>query len=472
MASTREKAGVPGLIMVPMSLKANISVQECDDWYNNEHVPIRMRLPYFNNGYRYRSMENDVQSSAESGLPEWLGVYDILDMCELTKEPYRRLLDPGVQSKREQQVLNKVTAWRRYYDLVSTYEAPQFVSQEQNLRNGDVDKAYGVTLIVVGVRLRDDSPEAEAEWDRWYEEDHLPPLRNVPGWLRTRRYRTSVIEDVPPEAAQTCSAAEYLTLNEFATGAAIGGPEHQIAIKSESRTNVVARKWRHSYKMHFLQTPAARDLAALQKSEIEEFVSPDGMTRTLSGPWPSIESYITTRDNMIVKYSLEGVTTGKGHSPVLVLCTWADLSWDHWDSLVMALRRKSGEMCCQILRLEFPVRVHEAAEHELSKLSTLNLMANDLEDCFPALMIDKASLLLIQGLGGQTTESPPATVTKSIDKANVPGPLAELCLSGAIIVSHSRQDLEQQTQALGLLAAGCASLDDFIESITKGINDQ
>ncbi|KAK7900666.1 hypothetical protein LTR67_002950 [Exophiala xenobiotica] len=442
MASTREKA-VPGLIMVPMSLKANISVQECDDWYNNEHVPIRMRLPYFNNGYRYRSIENDVQSSAESGLPEWLGVYDILDMFELTKEPYRRLLDPGVQSKREHQVLNKVTAWRRYYDLVSTYEAPQFVSQEQNLRNGDVDKAYGVTLIVVGVRLSDDSPEAEAEWDRWYEEDHVPPLRKVPGWLRTRRFRTSVIEDVSPKAAQTYSAAEYLTLNEFATGAAIGGPEHQIAIKSESRTNVVARKWRHSYKMHFLQTPAARDLAALQKSEIEEFVSPDGMTRTLSGPWPSIESYITTRDNMIVKYSLE----------------------------VRSLRRRSGEMCHQILRLEFPVRVHEAAEHDLSKFSALNSMANDLEDCFQALMIDKASLLLILGLGGQTTEGPPATVTKSIDRANVPGPLAELCLSGAIIVSHSRQDLEQQTQSLGVLATDCASLDDFIESVTKGIND-
>ncbi|KAK5258934.1 hypothetical protein LTR20_009278 [Exophiala xenobiotica] len=472
MASTREKA-VPGLIMVPMSLKANISVQECDDWYNNEHVPIRMRLPYFNNGYRYRSIENDVQSSAESGLPEWLGVYDILDMCELTKEPYRRLLDPGVQSKREHQVLNKVTAWRRYYDLVSTYEAPQFVSQEQNLRNGDVDKAYGVTLIVVGVRLRVDSPEAEAEWDRWYEEDHLPPLRKVPGWLRTRRYRTSVIEDVPPEAAQTCSAAEYLTLNEFATGAAIGGPEHQIAIKSESRTNVVARKWRHSYKMHYLQTPVARDLAALQRSEIKEFVSPDGLTRTLSGPWPSIESYITTRDNMIVRYSLEGVTTGKGHSPVLVLCTLADLSWGHWDSLVRALRRRShsGEMCHQILRLEFPVRVHEAAEHDLSKSSGLNSMSNDLEDCFQALMIDKASLLLILGHGRQTTEGPPATVTKSIGRANVPGPLAELCLSGAIIVSYSRQDLKQQTQSLGALAADCASLDDFVESVTKGIND-
>jgi hypothetical protein len=92
-------------------------------------------------------------------------------------------------------------------------------------------------------------------------------------------------------------------------------------------------------------------------------------------------------------------------------------------------------------------------------------MANDLEDCFQALMIDKASLLLIQGLGGQTT------LTKSIDGANVPGPLAELCLSGAIIVSHSRQDLEQQTQSLGVLAADCASLDDFIESIIKGFND-
>jgi hypothetical protein len=251
MASTREKA-VPGLVMVPMALKANMSVQECDDWYNNEHVPIRMRLPYFDDVYRYRSIEHDVQSGAESGMPEWLGIYDILDMWELTREPYRRLLHPGVQSMREHQVLYKVTAWRRYYDLVSTYEAPQFVLQEQNLRNGDVDKAYGVTLIVVGVRLRDDSPEAEAEWDRWYEEDHLPPLRKVPGWLRTRRYRTSVIGDVPPEAAQTCSAAEYLTLNEFATGAAIGGPDHQIAMKSESRTNVVARKWRHWYKMRYL----------------------------------------------------------------------------------------------------------------------------------------------------------------------------------------------------------------------------
>ena len=470
MALTREKA-VPGLIMVPMSLKANISVQECDDWYNNEHVPIRMRLPYFNNGYRYRSIENGVKSTTESGLPKWLGIYDILDMWELTREPYRGLLDPGVQSMREHQVLNKVTAWRRYYDLVSSYETPQFVSQEQNLRNGDVDKAYGVTLIVVGVRLRDDSPEAEAEWDRWYEEDHLPPLRKVPGWLRTRRYRTSVIEDVPPEAAHRCSATEYLTLNEFALGAAIGGPEHQIAIKSESRTNVVARKRRHSYKVHYLQTPGARDLAALQRSDIEEFVTPDGLTRTLSGPWPSIDSYITTRDNMIVKYSLEGVTTGKGHLPVLVLCTWAGLSWDHWDSLVRALRRRSGEICHQILRLEFPVRGQEAVERDLSKLSALKSMANDLEDCLQSLMIDKASLLLIQGLGGRTTEGPQARVTKSIDRTNVPGPLAELCFKGAIIVSHSRQDLEQQMQSLGVLAAACTSLDDLIESVIRGIND-
>jgi len=98
-------------------------------------------------------------------------------------------------------------------------------------------------------------------------------------------------------------------------------------------------------------------------------------------------------------------------------------------------------------------------------------MANDLEDCFQALMIDKASLLLIQGLGGQTTKGPPTRVAKSIDRANVPGPLAELCFSGAIVVSHSRQDLEQQMQALGVFAADCTNLDDFIESVIKGISD-
>lgn len=468
MPSTNEEA-IPGLIIVPMSLKPELSVQECDDWYNNEHVPARMRLPYFNSGYRYRSSENGVKRPAESGLPEWLAAYDILDMRELTKERYRRLLDPSVQSMREHQVINKVTAWRRYYDLVSTYTAPIFASQERNVCDGNVNKAYAESLIVVGVRLTHDSPEAEAEWDRWYEEDHLPPLRKVPGWLRTRRYRTSVIEDVPGDTTQGGSSTEYLTLNEFAPGAAIGGPEHQIAIKSESRTNIVARKWRHSYQLHYIQTPAARDLASLRRSEIEEFVSPDGLTRTLAGPWPIIDSYISTRDNRTVKYRLEGAMTKKGRPPVVVLCTRAGLSWDHWDGLVSELQQKSGLVYCQILRIELPVRMQDAAEHALNTLPALDGAATDLEDCFLALMMEKASLLLIQGLGGQTADSQSARVSKRIARACVSGGLAELCVNGVVFVSHSRGDLEEHMQSLARLVANSTGLDDLTESVLSTI---
>ncbi|KAI1622550.1 hypothetical protein EDD37DRAFT_479870 [Exophiala viscosa] len=460
---------VPGLIMVPMSLKPELSVQECDEWYNNEHVPIRMRLPYFERGYRYHSIENGVKGCVESGLPEWLATYDILDMWELTKEPYTRLLSPSVQSMREHQVINKVTAWRKYYDLVSTYEAPEFVSREEQLRQGDADKAYGGTLIVVGVRLRLDSPDAEAEWDRWYEEDHLPPLRKVPGWVRTRRYRTSVIEDVPPDAAEGCSTTEYLTLNEFAPGAAIGGPEHQIAIKSESRSSVVSRKWRHSYELHYLQSSASRDLAALRRDEVEEFVSPDGLTTTLSGLWPIISSYITTRDKSPIKYKLEGVTTERAPSPVIVLCTWAGLSWNHWDGFVSALQQRSTEIDCRILRLELPVRVPNVSEHALDRLEALEHTANDLEDCSKALMIGKAALLLIQGLGGQTADGSAARVTRIINTESIPGALSQFCVTGAISVSHSRRDLEQQMRSLEVLAAKCACLADMTESAISNV---
>lgn len=450
MASSHN--AIRGLIMVPMALKRGLSVPDCDDWYNNEHVPIRMRLPYFQHGYRYRSVESGINGPNDSGLPEWLALYDIADMPALTKKEYIRLLQPEVQSLRENQIIPKISASRKYYDLVSTYESPDFMSPEASLRKGDVGKAYGGTLIVVGVRLSSDSLEAETEWNRWYEEDHLPPLRKVPGWQRTRRYRTSVIEDAPGELPNGgVSTVEYLTLNEFAEGAGIGGPEHQFAIRTESRTSVVASKWRHSYKLHYLQGAASRDLPALARPAVDKFVSPDGLTKTVSGPRPRIESYIIARDNAIIPYVLEGAVESERQrqtaTATFVLCTTAGLSWECWNGFVNKLlsRQDAATGTCRVVRLMVPTRLQNA-DQALSDVATgIALVKNDLDDCFQALMIGKAACLLSLGVGGRTADlsaSPGARVVKQI------GDLETLCNEGAIITCDSRQSVAETVDCL------------------------
>ncbi len=125
MAAT-QPSPVPGLVLVPMALHSGLSVQECDDWYNNEHVPIRMRLPYFENGYRYRSVDGDLWGAGSGENYDWLAVYDIADMWQLMSAEYERLLTPSIQSVREKTILGKVSAYRKYFDLVSTYEADSF----------------------------------------------------------------------------------------------------------------------------------------------------------------------------------------------------------------------------------------------------------------------------------------------------------------------------------------------------------
>ncbi|OQU94448.1 hypothetical protein CLAIMM_00803 [Cladophialophora immunda] len=460
MASTRK--ATPGLIMVPMSLKPEITVQECDDWYNNEHVPIRMRLPYFEHGYRYRSTETGVAGPNASGLPEWLALYDISDMWKLTEIRYERLLQPGVQSLRESKVLEKISASRRYYDLVSTYQAPDYAAPEDHLRAGDIYNAYGSTVIVVGVRLSNDLLEAESEWNRWYEEDHLPALRKVPGWRRTRRYRTSVTEDAPTEPVNTCSTTEYLTINEFADPAAVGGPEHQIAIRTESRTNVVVGKWRHAYKLHYIQSAAPRHLSALVRDQIEESVSPDSLTMTLAGPSPRIESYVVARDGSIILYMLGGAASA--HAPIIVLSTSGNLTSECWDRFVTKLLSQDARFNFQLLRLRLPLRLSDA-DHALSGSSSLLSTAQDTEDCLAALLMGTPALHLNLRLCGRTTGGPPVPAINNLEKnrSTESEPLAKLCERSAIINCHSSQALDCAMSILEKAALVSQGVQDLWE---------
>src|SRR5271170_4195931 len=170
----------PGILYVTMQPKPSLPASQFQDWYNNEHGPGRLRLPFCENGFRYRATDLE---GAGKGMPEWMAVYDITDMAEMNKETYLRLRRVGVQSQRERDTMAQIKVDRRLFDLVASREAKEF----RRLEEVGADEG-GNVLVAVSITVLSGKGK---ELDKWYDEEHIEMLSKVPGWLRTRRFVTS-----------------------------------------------------------------------------------------------------------------------------------------------------------------------------------------------------------------------------------------------------------------------------------------
>lgn len=376
----------PGLLYVPLQ-QASLSDEELNNWYNNQHAPARMHFPFFLSGRRYKQF-----STSDVPVSNKLALYEISDMSQLQNAPYNTLLDPQIQGKRDRDSIAKITASRQYFDLVTTYSAMEEQNVELPCQN---DRSFpeGV-LIVVHVKLIQ-SVLAEAEFRRWYEEDHLPPLRKVPGWKTTRIYCTSTIESRAGESI------ELITLNEFADATQIGGPQHQIAIAAESKTTAVASKRRESWTLEFTLGGGPKDLVSLARlsSEDAEYVSPDGLIRTTNDTWPVIESYVPTHTFGLVEYRLEG--RGNLQSPIVGLGTLGGLQSDVWDPLVVSIMAR--KIHCRILRVRLNVASQPKNLPITSGAAFLEL-DTCISDVTREMGLPPAALTLLLGMAGKTVE--------------------------------------------------------------------
>lgn len=137
----------PGILYVTMQPKPSLPVEKFHDWYNNEHGPTRLRLPFVTNGFRYRA--NDLEGKPPSEeKPEWMAVYDITDMDELTKDAYLRLRDQPVKSQREADTMKDIKVDRKLYDHIQTWESKEFkvLEKVENEGTGNVTVAVFLSL--------------------------------------------------------------------------------------------------------------------------------------------------------------------------------------------------------------------------------------------------------------------------------------------------------------------------------------
>ena len=233
-----------GLLYVYMDPGPDVTDAEFHDWYDNEHVPLRMELPTFRCATRW--------VAADGAKPEYLAMYDLAAPSALDEPAYLALRES--QSAREADVMARIQRIdRRVYD---TLPSPSPVSSSSaaaaapepglsegattthELTTADYDaRAPGPVLVAVEIAMR--SAELEEELARWYRDEHLPLLARVPGWRRSRRF---ALREAGPSKALDAAArgpARLMAVHEWDSPAAFETAEFGEATSTAWRTRMV-----------------------------------------------------------------------------------------------------------------------------------------------------------------------------------------------------------------------------------------
>ncbi|CEJ57954.1 hypothetical protein PMG11_06629 [Penicillium brasilianum] len=374
----------PGLLYVTMQPKGSLPEAQFHDWYNTEHGPLRLRLPFVTNGFRFRATDGE--------KPEYVALYDITDMDELTRKTYLDLRTDLIKTEREKKTMAQIDVGRLLYDLVDERSSPNFRPLEDQ---ADTDpETHGSVLVAVTTATHPD-PEKQAEHDRWYREEHFEMLSRVPGWRRSRLFVTSSIDPKAPR--------ESLALHEYAPVNGLGGDVHKAAMNTPWRQKlqetVVTSKKRRVYQWYYTFGPAPRELSSLTSPDcVGPWSSNDGKTRTLpSATRPAVESFITTKDGVEIPYRLEGSTDP--NAPVVVLSNSILVNWNIWDRFVDAFLARKENQRYRVVRYLTRGRRSAAGEQPV----TVDLLASDVADLLEALRVSpKAARLIGVSLGGVT----------------------------------------------------------------------
>jgi hypothetical protein len=184
---------------------------------NSNKVEI-FGLPSPTKYYEYQATDNEE--------PSWLSVHEYNDASKLPAQD--ELPKTGTPSNSPSE--------RIVYYHVSSRQSPE--AKVESLKPG------GVVLIAVTMTLQDVA-NSEIQFDRWYEEEHIDLLSKIPGWLRTRRFKSS--------NASNGSDVTYLALHEYHTTCGLGGPEHRAAMSTSWRNDImntyVKDKFRRIYQL-------------------------------------------------------------------------------------------------------------------------------------------------------------------------------------------------------------------------------
>ena len=192
---------------------------EFNDWYDSEHIPLRMAVPGFTGAQRYRNTEG----------PEYLAVYTMESGQVLNSGAYREVKEnPSALTRR---MLDSVSGFTRQIGALIS------VQQNDTLAMDPIQAPFLYSVLVTVPEPRHD------EYNDWYTTDHVPLLLKNKSWLAVHRYH---LADSHPEPFT------HLAIHYLNDGNALDSEELQAARTTEWRERLSRESWfKESYKMFF-----------------------------------------------------------------------------------------------------------------------------------------------------------------------------------------------------------------------------
>lgn len=179
-----------------------------NEWYNKEHIPIRLELNEFITARRYK----------EVGTDKYLAVYEMDTLDALNTPGYKNIKENP----------SEITAWmlKSVGDFTRYLCAPLSEQKSADGINFDTPYLYTVMFEVPADR--------EEEFNNWYEQEHVPLLLKNEHWNACRRYK---IESGEPDKWT------HLALHYLSDLDALNSKERDAARNTEWRNKLSQEEW-------------------------------------------------------------------------------------------------------------------------------------------------------------------------------------------------------------------------------------
>ena len=188
-----------GLLIAAMNI-GRAAEDEFHDWYDTEHVPERQRVPGFLLCRRWLAVDDPRIAVA---------TYDLADVAVMQSPAYRAIGGENF-SPWTKRLIKQVTPILR-------------AEAEQILPGDTLPPADAGGLLINAMNV---APEHEADFNAWYDKEHIAALSAVPGVLTARRFRAVV------------GGPKYLALYHLTGPEVVESKEWDVARQSEWTTRV------------------------------------------------------------------------------------------------------------------------------------------------------------------------------------------------------------------------------------------
>jgi len=179
-----------------------------NNWYDTEHIPLRMAVPGFCSAQRYKAKDSDA----------YLAVYEMQTPEALATPAYQKV--KGQPSDETKWMLGNVKNFTRYT-----------CSQLSQFDRGDAVGLDAAFLYAVWFTVPDDRLQ---DFDDWYEKDHIPLLMECDDWLMVRRFKVISGEPQP---------YNRLALHYLRDASALDAPARAKARATPWRARLAAESW-------------------------------------------------------------------------------------------------------------------------------------------------------------------------------------------------------------------------------------